>query len=220
MPHCCGQEFWYLIGSVCIGQLSSLSTDDPKENFGTLLKNGIYSERSTLEVPVNTWSVNRCTLKNNHFWLVALLRNGLTHTYSAPKIPQSNYLIQLEETVDEEDDNEKLDPPASKDVRYWSDYNHIYFLPESIHPLSISRPQSNGEDQEVRWTEGCELFENYERVSIIVTQNVLRPFGLINDATGEWFNGHLSSPLNRGLRLFTSQWTVRGLLSLELIPNL
>lgn len=93
------------------------------------------------------------------------IRDGSTQESREPEIQRSRYLSQLEQT--EEENDEKLYPPESKYTRFWSDFNHVYFSPDSIHsvfPFS-QRLEDGQEGDETAWAVGLELFERYNKVS-------------------------------------------------------
>ena len=78
------------------------------------------------------------------------------------RIPPSTYLTRLEE--ENLSPEAEAGPPKSTEVRYWSDYNHVYSSRDSLHPIPMA-PQSGREGEDVvGWADGVSLFEAYDKV--------------------------------------------------------
>ena len=100
-------------------------------------------------------------------WLIFHGRGEQVETLATPLIPQSRYLEQLETGQDESEANqeeenqskeaEQLNPNA---VRYWSDFSHVRFAPESIQALAFNS-ESNSANS-VNWDEGRSNFKRYD----------------------------------------------------------
>lgn len=56
-------------------------------------------------------------------------------------------------------------PLVASDVRYWSDYNRVYYIPRSIHKLP---DLADWETAEGDWQGGKESFLRYESVSSLL----------------------------------------------------
>ncbi|KAI0061973.1 tubulin nucleotide-binding domain-like protein [Artomyces pyxidatus] len=82
-------------------------------------------------------------------------------------IPESTYQSRLDEEIEEDSaDNQKVSEtptvvPAlhSSEIRYWSDYNRVYYLPRSVHKLPDI---ADWEIAEGRWQTGKEVFNRYD----------------------------------------------------------
>ncbi|KAH8731653.1 tubulin domain-containing protein [Phaeosphaeriaceae sp. PMI808] len=113
----------------------------------------------------------------------------------AQPIPQSAYQEHLDAN---------LDPPtlSASTVKYWSDYNRVFYHPKSIVQLSEFDVNDKLKPFE-KWEVGMELFEKLEREVDLVDRD-LRPFveecdgiqGLqiftgVDDAWGGWASGWL-----------------------------
>lgn len=85
-------------------------------------------------------------------------------------IPDLVYQNQLDQEVDEDRETEPPHPATSyivpplkaSDVRYWSDYNRVYYLPRSLHKLP---DLADWEVTEGSWQDGKETFLRYDSVS-------------------------------------------------------
>jgi Tubulin domain len=96
-------------------------------------------------------------------------------------IPDIAYQTQLDQETDEDSDSDphaavlgqQPDPEKSSavpplvafDVRYWSDYNRVYYLPRSIHKLP---DLADWETAEGDWQGGKETFLRYDSVRFFV----------------------------------------------------
>jgi hypothetical protein len=79
------------------------------------------------------------------------------------------YQKQLDQETDEDPVGEPPDPDTSptvpplraSEVRYWSDYNRVYYLPRSIHKLP---DLADWETTDGDWQGGKETFLRYDSV--------------------------------------------------------
>ncbi|KAI0049602.1 tubulin nucleotide-binding domain-like protein [Auriscalpium vulgare] len=122
---------------------------DRKSNFGALsTENQLYRELQQEADAAPLWS-------------------GPVDEIRQDPIPGSSYQTQLDEEVDEEPAELKRNAgkvPAvpslqSSDVRYWSDFNRVYYLPRSVHKLPDPADWENAEGD---WNSGREAFQRYE----------------------------------------------------------
>jgi len=86
-------------------------------------------------------------------------------------IPDIAYQAQLDqEIVDEDSEAGPSDPEMgsivpplrASDIRYWSDFNRVYYLPRSIHKLP---DLADWETEDGDWQGGKETFSRYNSVS-------------------------------------------------------
>jgi hypothetical protein len=85
-------------------------------------------------------------------------------------IPDIAYQSQLDQEIGEESAAGPPDPEVGSvvaplrafDVRYWSDFNRVYYLPRSIHKLP---DQADWEAAGGDWQGGKECFLRYNSVS-------------------------------------------------------
>jgi len=86
-------------------------------------------------------------------------------------IPDSAYQVLLDQEVDEDSaaggppDPEMgsiIRPLRASDVRYWSDFNRVYYLPRSIHKVPDI---ADWEAADGNWQRGTEAFLRYNSVS-------------------------------------------------------
>jgi len=101
-------------------------------------------------------------------------RDGAVDKIHQDPIPNIAYQTQLDEEVDEDSDlqavlgqpdlekSSVVPPLLASDVRYWSDYNRVYYLPRSIHKLP---DLADWEAAEGDWQGGKETFLRYDSVS-------------------------------------------------------
>lgn len=94
-------------------------------------------------------------------------RPGQAQVLQQPTIPPSEYQQHL---------NEGLEPPplTTSSVRYWSDYNHVFYHPRSIVQLHEFELNSSLAPFE-RWSTGEELFSNLDKEHDLLDKD-LRPF--------------------------------------------
>ncbi|PNS15223.1 Protein dml1 [Sphaceloma murrayae] len=92
---------------------------------------------------------------------------GQAQVLQQPRIPPSEYQRHLDEG---------LEPPplTTSSVRYWSDYNRVFYHPKSIVQLHEYELNSSLLPFE-RWSTGQELFSNLDREHDLVDKD-LRPF--------------------------------------------
>lgn len=76
------------------------------------------------------------------------------------EVTKSPYHIQLEEK-----DQAGLQFTTPKEVRYWSDFSHVYYLPRSVH--RVSRPM-NGETGADDWKQSQDQFRQYNEASPLI----------------------------------------------------
>ena len=99
-------------------------------------------------------------------------RDGAVDEIHQDPIPDIAYQTQLDEEADEDavpgpPDSERRSPIAAvppllaSDVRYWSDYNRVHYLPRSIHKLpDLADWEAAGGD----WQGGKDAFLRYDSV--------------------------------------------------------
>ncbi|KAI0310860.1 tubulin domain-containing protein, partial [Amylostereum chailletii] len=105
------------------------------------------------------------------------LWDGSVYEIRQDRIPQSQYQDRIDEEIDEEpyeptsrlQRDEATGPIIqSSDVRYWSDYNRVYYLPRSVHKLPDAADFDNsGED----WQNGKEVFERYDSDAALMEES-------------------------------------------------
>jgi hypothetical protein len=99
-------------------------------------------------------------------------RDGAVDEIQHDPIPDIAYQTQLDQETDEDSDahaallGHQPDPSAvpplvASDVRYWSDYNRVYYIPRSIHKLP---DLADWETAEGDWQGGKETFLRYDSV--------------------------------------------------------
>lgn len=96
-----------------------------------------------------------------------LARNGPTVIQRQPTIPQNDYLKSLDEG---------LSPPplTTSSVKYWSDFNRVYFHPKSIVQLNEYELNSSIMPFE-NWDAGEDLFKSLDKEHDLLDRD-LRPF--------------------------------------------
>jgi hypothetical protein len=96
-----------------------------------------------------------------------LFRNGPTVIQRQPAIPRNDYLKSLEEGLEP--------PPLTTDsVKYWSDFNRVYFHPKSIVQLNEYELNSSIMPFE-NWDAGEDLFKSLDKEHDLLDRD-LRPF--------------------------------------------
>jgi Tubulin domain len=98
-------------------------------------------------------------------------RDGAVDEIRQERIPDIAYQTQLDEEVDEDPVAEappepersfNVPPLRASDVRYWSDFNRVHYLPRSIHKLpDLADWEAEGGD----WQGGKETFLRHNAVS-------------------------------------------------------
>ncbi|KAI0254449.1 hypothetical protein BJV78DRAFT_1184394, partial [Lactifluus subvellereus] len=100
--------------------------------------------------------------------------DGAVDEIRQDRIPDIDYQTRLDEEIDEDPaeappDHESLVPPLrTSDVRYWSDYNRVYYLPRSIHKLP---DLADWEAEDGDWQGGKETFFRYNLGLQLFTDN-------------------------------------------------
>jgi hypothetical protein len=86
-------------------------------------------------------------------------------------IPDIAYQAQLDQEIIDEDpeggppdpEMDTVVPPLrASDIRYWSDFNRVYYVPRSIHKIP---DQADWEAGDGDWQGGKEAFLRYDTVS-------------------------------------------------------
>ncbi|KAF8483626.1 tubulin nucleotide-binding domain-like protein [Russula ochroleuca] len=122
---------------------------DRKANFGSLSSaKGIYAEDERDDLPSLPW-------------------DGAVDEIHQDPIPDIAYQTQLDQETDEDPalgppDTERspaVPPLVASDVRYWSDYNRVYYLPRSIHKLP---DLADWEAADGDWQGGKDAFLRYD----------------------------------------------------------
>ncbi|KAN0125798.1 Misato Segment II tubulin-like domain containing protein [Russula decolorans] len=129
---------------------------DRKANFGSLSSaKGLYSkgERGASDLPSIPW-------------------DGAVDEIQQDPIPDIAYQAQLDQETDEDSDphaavlgqpdpkkSSAVPPLVASDVRYWSDYNRVYYIPRSIHKLPDLADWDTAEGD---WQGGKETFLRYD----------------------------------------------------------
>ncbi|KAK5664155.1 hypothetical protein OQA88_370 [Cercophora sp. LCS_1] len=128
---------------------------DLKGGFGSMRKiNALYDD-----TPVAAASSQ--PMPKGALW------NGPTTIHTQPPIPQSAYAASL-------DAGTSPPPLTSSTVRFWSDYNRVYYHPRSIVQLSEYEAHSSLMPFE-RFATGEELFADLDREHDLLDRD-LRPF--------------------------------------------
>lgn len=93
-------------------------------------------------------------------------RTGAITEHKQATVRRSEYLKRLDEGDDDET-LEETDAPSFK-PKYWSDFNRMYYVPRSVHPIPTL--SSLGlEDSRSPWATGRDVFQRYDTVSLICT---------------------------------------------------
>lgn len=122
------------------------------------------------------------------------LRDGTVDEIHQDHIPDIAYQTQLDQEVDDESAAEPPDPEVgpvvpplrATDVRYWSDFNRVYYLPRSMHKLpDLVDWEAAGGD----WQGGKESFLRYNSVSCRWDHewHIVDVVGFL--MTGQWTHG-------------------------------
>lgn len=100
------------------------------------------------------------------------VRDGAVDEIHQDPILDIGYQAQLDQEADEDPalgspDSERnpvaVPPLVASDVRYWSDYNRVHYLPRSIHKLpDLADWETAGGD----WQGGKDTFLRYDSVSL------------------------------------------------------
>ena len=103
-----------------------------------------------------------------------LVRSGDVDEIRQPSIQSSEYQKQLDEEIEEEHSDYRsradsrdvaLETPVlrANEVRYWSDFSRVFYLPRSLHQLPDVLDFENSEED---WAEGRTMFERYDAVRL------------------------------------------------------
>jgi hypothetical protein len=98
-----------------------------------------------LDIPSDTYSI----------------RSGTIAEYKQSPITRSNYHDQIENGVESGIQNHE------SDVRFWSDFNRLYYTPRSVQRLPDIPEWENAEGN---WQDGREVFTRYEQVTKFLPQ--------------------------------------------------
>ncbi|KDQ54693.1 hypothetical protein JAAARDRAFT_182189 [Jaapia argillacea MUCL 33604] len=109
---------------------------DRKANFGAL-SSGLYGEDDEGSTEASLW-------------------NGGIVEYRQTRIQKT----RLQERVDEDDYDGHPDKSQEENVRYWSDYNRVEYLPRSIQKLPDNAEWAQKEGD---WNDGKETFSLYDQ---------------------------------------------------------
>ncbi|THU90558.1 tubulin nucleotide-binding domain-like protein [Dendrothele bispora CBS 962.96] len=109
---------------------------DRKANYGALARtnSSLFGNEASNHAP-NIW-------------------NGPVTEYKQTQVPENPYQTQLSTDGIEEYS------PESEDVRYWSDFNRVFYHPRSLHMLP-DIPEWH--DPQGDWTYGLEMFSQYNQ---------------------------------------------------------
>jgi len=126
------------------------------ENFGALGKyNDLYPDAQEGSTVNSTWA-------------------GLVAEHKQETIRKSDYLKRVDEgDEDEAKTLEETTAPTFK-PKYWSDFNRMYYLPRSVHPI----PSLTGlglEESRNPWSTGRDVFQRYDLNCSVMEQD-LRAF--------------------------------------------
>lgn len=89
-----------------------------------------------------------------------ICRNGAVDEFRQPPVPKSAYQARLEAEAAE--DAESEENSSTSDIRYWSDYNRVYFHPRTLQRLPNL---SDYENVEGDWNVGKDAFTKWDEVS-------------------------------------------------------
>ena len=95
-----------------------------------------------------------CMLPSSFLTAEVSHRNGDVVRCQQDIVPQSEYHKRLEEAPD--DDNHVHD----SEVRFWSDYNRVYFAPQTVQEI----PDTEWENSDETWDAGTALFTRFDHV--------------------------------------------------------
>lgn len=135
-----------------------------KGGFGSLRKINALYELEEEGVPQALWSVSEGWSFDTE---TNTSRNGPTIIQRQTQIEQSAYQHSLET-------GEKPPPLTTDAVRYWSDFNRVYFHPRSIVQLNDYELNSSLMPFE-KWDVGEELFKSLDKEHDLLDRD-LRPF--------------------------------------------
>lgn len=81
--------------------------------------------------------------------------------YRQSLITKSSYHAQLEDEKNDDDERPSTQNKEIGDIRYWSDFNRLYYLPKSLQPLPDI---PDWETTSLDWNQGQELFTRFNEV--------------------------------------------------------
>jgi len=128
---------------------------------------GLYAEDDKDDVPSSSLWLVSSWLSIITFWADRQARDGTVDEIHQDPILDIAYQKQLDQETDENPVGEPPDPDTSptvpplraSEVRYWSDYNRVYYLPRSIHKLpDLADWEITGGD----WQGGKATFLRYD----------------------------------------------------------
>ncbi|KIM89767.1 hypothetical protein PILCRDRAFT_767219 [Piloderma croceum F 1598] len=93
------------------------------------------------------------------------LWNGNVIEYKQDPIPESKYHNQIQHDYDHHQDGEP-------EVRYWSDFNRLYYAPKTVQRLPDIADWENAEGN---WQEGRDTFKRFDEETTLM-ENSLRAF--------------------------------------------
>lgn len=103
-------------------------------------------------------------------------RSGDVVEYKQDPIPKSKYHDNIEDQDTEHREDNDPDGSPSKDgefeVRYWSDYNRLYYTPKTVQKLPDIADWENPEGD---WGGGAQLFRRFDEVPIFACKVLLLP---------------------------------------------
>lgn len=121
---------------------------DWKENFGTLAQSNALTgtdESENMDPGPALWDQSVDEIRQN-------------------KVAKSSYHLQLDQQNQSESQSMRLE-----EVRYWSDYSHVYYLPRSIQ--RVSRPASGAATAD-SWRHGQDQFRQFNEDNDLMDTSV------------------------------------------------
>lgn len=91
-----------------------------------------------------------------------LIRTNGSIEYRQDLIPKSAYQRQMEVEENGLDADQPDTNLSDGDIRYWSDFSRVYYLPRSLQKLP---DPPEWEDTALNWNEGNELFKRFDEVA-------------------------------------------------------
>lgn len=85
---------------------------------------------------------------------IRLYRDGNTVEFRQDPIAKSPYQERIEDDLENE-----LFQASDSEIKHWSDFNRVYYIPRTIQRLPDSAESVNGD-----WNSGKELFTRYNEV--------------------------------------------------------
>jgi hypothetical protein len=90
---------------------------------------------------------------------LAPYRKSDIQEYRQDAVQPSTYQRQLDEEADEDESSDQ-----DADMRYWSDFNRVYYHPGTIQKLPDPMEWENVQDD---WSHGQEILDRHEEVSLV-----------------------------------------------------